>query len=82
LGYVNRKSDKEVLKLRERLGVSQDELARVLGLAGRHVVYRWEAGSRIPGETIRRLVCLLNDLSEREMRQWVGRLKSYGEEKK
>jgi transcriptional regulator with XRE-family HTH domain len=71
---------KSLLKLRERLGLSQEDLARALGAQGRLTVYRWEAESREPSETIRRLILLLNDLSEKEARRFLARLESYGRE--
>jgi DNA-binding transcriptional regulator YiaG len=52
----------EVRKLRARLNLTQEELARAFGLANGLVVYRWESGLRKPGEPIIRLVKFLNDL--------------------
>lgn len=73
--------EKALLKLRERLGLSQEGLALALGVQGRLSVYRWEAGAREPSETIRRLILFLNDLPEKEARRFLEKLQSYGAKK-
>lgn len=48
--------------LRERAGLSQEEIARLVGTT-RPAVTRWETGQRTPrGETLERYVDLLNRL--------------------
>lgn len=74
-------SKKALLQLRERLGLSQEDLAVALGVQGRLTVYRWEAGARAPSETIRRLILLLNELPEREAKKLLARLQAYGARK-
>ena len=69
------------LRLRERLELSQEELAMALGVQGRLTVYRWEAGARAPSETIRRLLLLLNDLPEKDARRFLAKLQVYGARK-
>jgi len=74
-------SKKALLRLRERLGLSQEDLAIALGVQGRLTVYRWEAGARAPSETIRRLILLLNDLPEKEAKRFLSRFETYGTRK-
>jgi transcriptional regulator with XRE-family HTH domain len=69
---------RNILKLRDRLDLTQERLAKAFGLAGRLVVYRWEAGTREPVETIRRLVMLLNDLPKEKALELISKLESYG----
>ena len=68
---------KAILQLREKLGLSQEDLAQALGVQGRLTVYRWETGSRKPSEIIRRLILLLNDLPEREAKKLLHRIQEY-----
>lgn len=37
-----------LVKLRSRLGLSQEQLAAKVGAAGKAVVYQWESGKRKP----------------------------------
>ncbi|MGE3263521.1 MAG: helix-turn-helix domain-containing protein [Bacteriovoracia bacterium] len=74
-------SEKAFLRLRERLGLSQEDLAKALGVQGRLTVYRWEAGARMPSETIRRLVLFLNSLPERDAKKFLAKLQAYGARK-
>ena len=74
-------SAKNVKRLRERLGLSQEDLARALGLHGKGAIYRWEDGLRKPGETLRRLICYLNDLPIGEAQKLLETLKAYGKRK-
>ena len=75
-------SNKEVLSLREKLGLSQAELANALGLQGAGSIYRWECGLRAPNEALRRIFCYLNDLPEDKARQVIEKLAEYGKKKK
>lgn len=67
--------------LRIRLGLTQAELARALGLANGNVIWRWESGSRAPNEALRRLFCYLNDLTENEAMEVIEKLSTYGKKK-
>lgn len=73
-------STKEVKLLRDRLELSQDELADYLGLAGKNVVSRWEIGERSPGETVHRLLKYLMDLPKIEAIGVLKRFRRYGED--
>ena len=68
---------KEIQELRKRLHLTQQELADTLGLAAKGVVSRWERGDRIPGETILRLLRLLNALPNAEAQKLIAKLKNY-----
>jgi DNA-binding transcriptional regulator YiaG len=68
---------KAILRLREKLGLSQEDLAQALGVQGRLTVYRWETGTREPAEIIRRLILLLNDLPDREAKKLLHRIQEY-----
>lgn len=74
-------SAKEVMQLRERLSISQEELADALGLHGRGAISRWETGLRDPSETVRRLVFYLNELPKKEALELLKRLGKYGTRK-
>lgn len=75
-------SSSEIEQLRKKLSLSQEELAQLLGLAGRVIVYRWESGLREPSEVLRRLFCYLNDLSKEEALQLLNKLATYAKKKK
>jgi DNA-binding transcriptional regulator YiaG len=62
IGIRNSVSENDVRKLRVRLDLTQEELAKAFGLANGLVVSRWESGNRNPGQPIIRLVKFLNDL--------------------
>lgn len=70
-----------LLKVRTRLELTQDQLAKSLGLAHKVVLYRWEAGQREPLELVRRLILLLNDLPKKEALEFISKLESYGKRK-
>ena len=74
-------ADKAILRLREKLGFSQEDLAQALGVQGRLTVYRWEVGDREPSELIRRLILLLHDMPEREAKKLLHRIQEYGRQK-
>lgn len=40
----------ELQAVRERLGLSRDEVARILGCTNRQEVWRWETGTRPQGD--------------------------------
>lgn len=67
----------EVTELRNKLEISQDDLSDLLGIEGQNTISRWERGHRKPIETIRRLVCLLNDLPKKEAEAFVRKLGQY-----
>ena len=69
---------KDVHKLREKLELSQEDLAEALGLAGKNVVSRWETGERKPSEALRRLFSIWLGLPVSEARRLLEKFRSYG----
>ena len=69
----------DIKALRAKLDLSQADLAQALGVKGRLVVFRWEAGQREPSETIKRFVRLLNAMSDKDARRLLRRLEDFGE---
>jgi len=68
---------KEVENLRDRLELTQEELAQCFGLTGRSTVSRWQTGWRQVPEPLRRLFCLLNDMPKKDALALLKKLKSY-----
>lgn len=54
----------DVKRIRKNLGLTQNELARILGLSDGLTVRRWESGSRIVGGTTATLLQLLDTMPE------------------
>lgn len=67
-------SQQEIAKLRKRLQWSQTTMARALGIANPMTISHWETGVRTPTATAMRLLCLLDSLSEPELRKISTRL--------
>jgi len=75
---VDTRIARDVQNLREKLGLSQEELADALGLAGKNVVSRWETGERKPSEALRRLFLIWLGLPAPEARRLLEKFRSYG----
>lgn len=71
-------TEKILIRLRDKLGLSQEKLAEALGVQGRLTVYRWEAGHRTPSEPVRRLILFLDDLPEQQARKFLTKFEEYG----
>lgn len=67
----------EVLNLRNRLGMNQEELSEAFGFYGYNTISRWETGQRKPAEAFRRIFCLLNDLPKKEAEEIIKKLGQY-----
>ena len=67
----------EVINLRNKLGLNQEELSKSLGILGLNTISRWETGLRKPNETIRRLFCWLNDLPKQEAEEIIKKFGQY-----
>lgn len=52
--------------IREKIGLTQEELAKLLGLSGRKPVSHFETGFRKPSPLIQAIMSLLDSLSERK----------------
>ena len=54
----------DVKRIRKKLGLTQNEMARILGLSDGLTVRRWESGARIVGGTTATLLRLLDAMPE------------------
>lgn len=64
----------EIRRIREKLGLTQGELAEVFGLAGATVISNIETGFRNPSTTKILLLRLLDSLSEHEAKDLLQKL--------
>ncbi len=65
--------------IRERLGLSQEELARVLCLSGKKVVSNIETGVRNPGRLVVVIMQILDELSSKKAKELMGLLQEYNQ---
>ncbi len=65
---------RQIAELRKRMGLSQAEMASILGLANRLSISQWETGVSTPGGPAMRLLSLLDSLSGPELRKLAKRL--------
>ncbi|MCB9092887.1 MAG: helix-turn-helix domain-containing protein [Halobacteriovoraceae bacterium] len=70
----------EVKNLREKLGISQSDLADALGVSGQVVVSRWERSERTIGEPLRRFFAWLNTLPKGEAKEIIEALRGQKDE--
>lgn len=63
-------SGREVRRIRRKLGISQNELARVIGIRNGQLISHFEAGRRVCGGPIARLVRLL-DVKGKSLLKWL-----------
>ncbi len=66
----------EVKDLRDKLGISQSDLADALGVSGQVVVSRWETSERTISEPLRRFFSWLNTLSKAEAKKVLEALRN------
>lgn len=64
-------SPKQLKETREQLGLTQDELAQVLGLAGKKTISHFETGFRTPSPLISAVMSYLGSLSERKAQEFL-----------
>lgn len=64
----------QIAKLRKKLGWSQSAMARAFGVANPVTISHWETGVSTPTSTAMRLLCLLDSVSDQEMRKIALRL--------
>jgi len=57
-----------ILRLRTKLGLTQGEFAKVLGVA-MHTVSVWEQGSRTPRRAHKARICALRGIGKRELKK-------------
>jgi DNA-binding transcriptional regulator YiaG len=70
----------QIAALRERMGLSQAEMAAVVGVSSRLTVSQWERGSSIPGGPVMRFLSLLDSLSAAELRTMIRRLEKINQD--
>ena len=57
--------------IREKLGLTQEELSDLLGLSGRKPISHFETGFRKPSPLIQAIMSLLGSLSERKAAEFI-----------
>lgn len=61
-----------ILRLRTKLGLTQGELAKLLGVA-MHTVSVWEQGRRVPRRTHKMRICALRGIGKRELKKMLAK---------
>ena len=61
-----------ILRLRTKLGLTQGEFAKVLGVA-MHTVSVWEQGRRVPRRNHKVRICALRGIGKRELKKMLGK---------
>ena len=64
-------SPKQFKETREKLGLTQAELANLLGLSGKAPISHFEIGFRIPSPLISAVMTYLGSLSERKSQEFI-----------
>jgi DNA-binding transcriptional regulator YiaG len=67
----------EFKSVRERLGLSQEELAQVLGLAGKKVVSNIETNVRNPSKLTMVIMSILDEALPRKAKELIELLRSH-----
>lgn len=64
-------SPKQFKETREKLGLTQSELAELLGLSGKMPISHFETGFRTPSPLISAVMSYLGSLSERKAQEFI-----------
>ena len=64
-------------EIREKLGLTQQEVSMVLGYSGRNVVTHIERGARNPGKLAMAILEILNEMPPRKARDFMELLKTH-----
>lgn len=64
-------SPKHFKEIREQLGLTQPELANLLGLSGKMPISHFETGFRTPSPLISAVMSYLGSLSERKAQEFI-----------
>jgi transcriptional regulator with XRE-family HTH domain len=67
-------SPKRFTEIREKMGLTQEQLSEVLGLAGRKPVSHYETGFRKPGDLVAAIMELFDSLPEKKSLELRGLL--------
>lgn len=74
-------SQERVRYLRKRIGWTQKQMAKAIGIADQDTISHWETGFRIPKGISERMLLLLEKLRGTELRRVTKRLEKIGLEK-
>jgi DNA-binding transcriptional regulator YiaG len=64
----------EIKRIRMKLGLTQERMARLFGLSGKHAVSNIETGFRNPNSTIVMLLAILDKLPGTESKRLMKRM--------
>lgn len=64
-------SPKKFKSIREKLGLTQPELAALLGLSGKAPISHFETGFRTPSPIFRAVMTYMESLSERKAQEFI-----------
>lgn len=70
----------EFKRLRNKLGLTQDELAQILGLSSKHVISNIEIETRKPGKLVAVILKYLSTLSEKEAENFKNKIMELSKE--
>lgn len=71
-------SGKQFQKIREKLGLSREELAELFGLSGYMAISNIENGTRNAGPTLVVMMRVLNSLSVKKAQELIEAIKTHG----
>ena len=69
----------EFNRIRTKLGLTQEEIAKVLGLSGKNAVSRIEVGARNPNKLAAAFLRLLYNLPSKKAQTLMGLIRKYME---
>ncbi len=70
-------SPEEFKKIRVSLGLTQEELAEILGVAGKNPISRYELGERSPSLLMQTVMSILDSQSEKEALAFIELLRKH-----
>lgn len=73
-------SPKQFKETREQLGLTQPELAKLLGLSGKAPISHFETGFRTPSPLISAVMSYLGSLSERKAQEFIEEFQRHMDE--
>lgn len=68
---------KRFKEIRQQLGLTQEEMSQLLGVADKTVINRYEAGSRSPSKLAEAILEMLSEMTGKEAQVFMERLLSY-----
>ena len=67
-------NQRQITQLRSRMGLTQAKFANLLGVANVLTISHWETGVSLPKGAVMRFLCLLDNLSDFELKKIVTHL--------